>query len=182
MQRLHFDSVVEGLWKRALGPRVDANLRAALKAEGLDLDKNPLDPAFPAEKMHVWVSLTAKSLYPGDETNAGLRKLGADMFRGFVNTFVGKAMSAVMRVVGTRRSLERMERNFRSGNNYINAKFAPIDKGVIQLTLSDVNGLPAYYQGIIEEGGRATGASDMDSTYSHHADGSCVYRVTWSEK
>jgi uncharacterized protein (TIGR02265 family) len=179
--RLHFDSVVEGLWKRSLAGRLDASLLAALKKEGLDLSR-PLDPAFPAEKMHVWVKLTARTLYPDVSEEVALRQLGAELFKGLTRTFVGKAMVAVMRVVGTRRSLERMQRNFRSGNNYINAHFRSLGKGLVELTLTDVNGLPAYYQGIVEEGGRTTGAADMDSTYTLDGKGGCTYRITWTEK
>ncbi len=180
MERLHFAQVVEGLWVRALAGRIGPELNRELIAAGLDLTR-PLLPAYPAEKISQWVRLTSRSLYPHlDETEAQ-RRLGGDFFRGFTQTLIGKALVAMMKVIGTRRSLERMQRNFRTGTNFIDTRFTSLGKGRAELWMNDVDGLPAYYAGIVEEGGRATGARDMKTTWEHHADGGCTYQVTWSE-
>ncbi len=179
--RFHFSQVVEGLWGRALAGRLDVDLKGALRDAGLDLTQ-PLLPAYPAEKMNEWVRLTARSLYPHLDEHESLRKLGNDFFLGYTRTLIGTAMLALMRVIGTRRSLERMQRNFRTGNNYIDTRFTSNGKGRAQLWMKDVNGLPAYYAGMVEEGGRATGARDMVAKWQLHPDGSCTYDVTWSER
>ncbi|MFO0595524.1 MAG: DUF2378 family protein [Myxococcaceae bacterium] len=180
-QRLHFDTVVEGLWHRALKGRVSDDLRAALKADGLDLSKKP-DPAYPAEKMGRWYRLTAKHVFPELNEEDALRALGAEAFRGLTRTVMGAAMMAVLRVLGTRRSLERMTRSMRSGNNYIEATFSSAGRGEATLVFKDVNGLPSYFAGVVEEGGRATGAADMVSTWNMAPDGSCTYHVKWTER
>jgi uncharacterized protein (TIGR02265 family) len=180
MQRLHFEQVVDGLWFRALKPRISPSLRAALKEKGLDLDK-PLEPAYPAEKMHEWVALTAAQLYPTMGKDDALKQLGVDFFRGYTSTFIGAAMKTMMRVLGVRRSLERMERNFRTGNNFMQTRFTPVGTGEVSLWFNDVNGLPAYYAGMLEEGGRATGAADIKVTWTNAPEQGCTYQVRWKE-
>ncbi len=181
MERLHFEQVVDGLWHRALEPRLSPALRAALLEQGLNLDA-PLEPAYPAEKMHDWVVLTASSLYPTLAQDDALKQLGVDFFKGYTSTFIGAAMKTMMRVIGTRRSLERMERNFRTGNNFMQTRFTALGAGEVELWFNDVNRLPAYYAGMLEEGGRATGAADMKVTWKLDLPTGCTYRVRWSER
>jgi len=79
-------------------------------------------PAYPAEKDEPLGDHHGDDALPALERDEALERLGEDFFRGFSSTLIGQALKAMMRVIGTRRSLQRMERNFRTGNNYMETR------------------------------------------------------------
>ncbi len=64
-QRLVFDSSVDALFVKRLGPRLGGEGRAKLREAGLDLNQKLL-PAYPAEKVASWIDLAVPHAYPGD--------------------------------------------------------------------------------------------------------------------
>jgi uncharacterized protein (TIGR02265 family) len=178
VQRLPFEQVIDGLWNKGLSGRLSPELREGLKRLGLDLSKK-LDPAYPAEQMRDWIRLTAQTLYPGLPADEAQHKLGCESFRGFTTGGVGAAMREMLRAVGTKRALERMQNNLRTGNNYMETRVRELGPNELELWLKDANGVPAYYAGMIDEGARATGVADVRTTWSLDGD-ACTYRVVWT--
>lgn len=101
--------------------------------------------------------------------------------RGYVETLLGRAMVQVMKVVGPRRSLERMQRNFRTGSNYIETRFTSLGKGQAELWFNDVSGIPDFYAGVMSAGGRLAAAGNVRVTVHPSTDESCRFLVEWDE-
>jgi uncharacterized protein (TIGR02265 family) len=110
-QPVVFDSVVEGL-ARALGNPLPPNLRAQFEKAGID-PVRPV-PAYPLEQFEALITGLARELYPRQTPAEGLHALGRHFLKGFVQTMVGKAVFALAQVIGPKRTLLRMGRNFKS--------------------------------------------------------------------
>lgn len=177
-ERLWFQQSVEGLFVRGLGKAMTPALEEQLRAAGIDLRR--LQPAYPVEAMRRAIDATLAALYPDRSRAEGLAELGRVFMRGYGQTLIGGAMVQFMKVIGPRRSLERMQRNFRTGTNFIETKFTAIDERTVDLWFNDVSGMPELYAGILEEGGRATGTATVSVTMTPGPGEGFTYRVAWS--
>ena len=156
---LDFEHVFEGLFLRGLRSQLSDELKAALKAQGLDLSQR-LRPAYPAPVLRGCIRAAAKLLYPEMPHGEGICQIGRAFFRGYVDTFIGRATLAVLRLIGPRRTLERMQRNFRTGNNYIETRFTTLAPQHVELWFNVTGDLALYCQGILEHGAELIGAKN----------------------
>ena len=101
--------------------------------------------------------------------------------RGFSETMMGRALVQFMKVIGPRRSMQRMERNFATGGNYIQTRFTSLGVGKAEVWFNDVSGIPDFYAGIIQRGGEFSGAKDLQVTFAPVVDTECTFVVTWTE-
>ena len=168
-QRLWFQQSVEGLFLRGMGDCMTPEFKAALKTAGIDLDT--LLPGYDAEVMVRCVRLAAKHLGTVGTPSDALREVGRRFMNGYRETLVGGAMVAVMGVLSTERVLRRMERNFRSGGNYIETKYTLVRPGVAELWFNEVDGVPEFFQGILLQGAAFNGRPDATVTYTLGDDG-----------
>ena len=176
-EKLWFQSAVEGLLVRGVGARMTSALRAKLREGGVDLDR--LEPAYPQATMTRAVEVVVNELFQDRTRDEGLRELGRVFMRGYAETFIGAAMVQIMKVIGARRTLERMQRNFRNGTNFIETKFEAVGEKAATLWINDVSGMPTFYAGILEEGGRMTGVVATVAIESP-TDTGCTFRVSWT--
>ncbi|HEY0882059.1 MAG TPA: DUF2378 family protein, partial [Archangium sp.] len=121
-------------------------IKDSLRSKGLDLDK-PLRPGYPAADFHKWVELVAAAVFPEDRRDEAIRKIGHRAVSGLEEGLVGKALSAGLKLIGPRRSLQRVERIFKNNNNYQVATLVEITERDAKVKLSEVYGMPTYYQG-----------------------------------
>lgn len=135
---------------KGLGPRAGASLRAGLRLRGFDVDRLPA--AFPVEEWTPQVRFIATTAFPELPLEAGLRKLGYAYMMGWKDTLMGSAVSSLLRVVGPVRSLPRLDRAFRTANNFTTSKAELLSATSARLHLSDVYGLPTLWQGVLEGG------------------------------
>jgi len=98
-----------------------------------------------------------------------------------MDTLMGKALAPVMRALGPRRTLLRMERNFRSGSNYVAVRAEATGPAELLLHFNEVHGIPGYYAGIIEQGAALTGAKDTTVEVLPAPAPGCALRVRWKE-
>lgn len=178
-EKLWFSQSIEGLFVRGIGKEMTPELRAQLKALGIDLGS--LQPAYDNEVVVKAIKLAGTTLFPKLKEPEALREIGKIFMRGFSDTLMGAALVQVMKVIGPRRSLERMERNFRTGGNYVRSKFTSLGKGKAQVWFNDVTGIPDFYAGIIHRGGEFAGAKEMTVSYDSPAREECTFTVTWAE-
>ena len=122
-ERLVFPSLIEGYMK-GLGPRFDDALKRKLKANGLDVAKLP--PAVPANDMLAHMRTIAAHGWPDEPELEQLRLLGLSAIRGWSTGLLGSAASAMIRLVGPRRALNRLDRAFSTTNNFNRAKQAAL--------------------------------------------------------
>ena len=174
---LAYSSMVEGL-RRALGSRVDESAHRRFEELGIPM-RGKLLPAYPRD---VWLKV---SIYAGQLLNPGLDAkaqrvaLGRRFVRGYAETMVGKALVAAMRVLGSKRSLMRLERSFRTGNNYSRAVFRE-GEGGIEI---DILGAPypEWYEGMVMESLEITGAKNISlTTLKYEPPELTTYRVSFT--
>jgi uncharacterized protein (TIGR02265 family) len=172
-----FSQAVEGLL-RALGTRLDDGAKDRLKVIGLDV-RTRLQPAYTltvwTEVMRFGATLVAPSRPPQEQ----MFELGRRFIEGYSETIVGKAMLTALKVLGPKRTLERMSRNFRSGNSYTETKLEA--KGPTEFTLwfNEVKE-PEFYRGMLEAGVTRAGAKNIRvKTMSHDATGA-TFSIAWT--
>lgn len=159
-QRLVFPNLVEGL-VRATGSAVTPSLKAKLRERGLDLDAK-FPPAWEVTHVGAWLDLFAEAKSPGLPRDEALRVLGRAFIEGWGSTLVGGAMSVVLRTVGPERSLSRLQRAFRTGDNFTVVTVTPLDAPapwkLARVHFSESWQRPSYFLGILEAGAVLVGA------------------------
>jgi uncharacterized protein (TIGR02265 family) len=148
--KLIFSSSIEALLKVAL-PKVKPETLKQLN----ELRMGPpfkTDPAYPAEHWARAVKFVSADLFPGMASDDQHRALGRATVLQFADTLMGKAMFAAAKVIGARRSLERMTHNLRTGANFIETRFTIIDDRTQELWINDVSDVPGFYAGLIGAG------------------------------
>lgn len=113
--RLVHAHTVEGLFWRALGGKIPAALKAELRSLGLDLDGKPRDI-----EQGAWVNIlaaTVRHLYPRLSPDEGYYRLGETIVQGYETTIMGKALFAMMRMLGPHRVIKRASSNLRNANS-----------------------------------------------------------------
>lgn len=176
-QKLWFLQAVEGLFIRGLGERLTPDVRAKIHAAGIDLTK--LEPAYPVATVTAAARGVLPLLWPGVGEDEAFRQLGVAFLRGYSETLVGAAMVQMMKLIGTRRTLERMQKNFRTGGNYLETRFTALGPTSVELWINDVSGMPGLYRGILEEGGRMVGTKGLKVVAVPDSLPACLYRVDW---
>ncbi len=151
-----FSQAVEGL-VRAMNHRLDESAKIKLAAHGLDV-RVRLRPAYPLSVWAEVVRIGGALVAPGESHDAQMYELGRRFVEGYRETIVGKAMLAALKVLGPRRTLERMSRNFRSGNNYTQTTLEPRGPTAFTLWLNRVNE-PEFYRGLLTAGLDHSGAA-----------------------
>ncbi|MDP1824199.1 MAG: DUF2378 family protein [Archangium sp.] len=179
VEKLWFSTVVDAVFIKGLGTRLTPQLKAEIKKVGIDLDK--LQPAYPVDLVHKTCKLLTPVLFPRMTEEEAFHELGVSSMRGYTETLLGKALIQILKLIGVRRSLLRMHTSMRSGNNYIETFATVIAANCVELRFSDVSGMPSFYQGIIEEGGRMAHAKNLHVTTVESTPPGHTFRVEWDE-
>jgi uncharacterized protein (TIGR02265 family) len=178
-ERLIFPIPIEGLWVRALSRDLTPALRERLCAEGLDLEA-PLAPAYPLERFETWLHLTAAGLRPDLPESEGVRWLGRRFLEGYQQTLVGKATSATLKLLGVRRSVDRLTRTFATGDNFMSAEGFDEAPGVVRVEVGPIGRQAHYVHGLLEGGLSMVGAREGSVEYTGTgAEERAVYRMSW---
>ena len=154
-----FGSAIEGM-RKALGKQFTPALRDELKVTGIDFEKVQV-----AYSLGSWLHalrILAKSLGTEVPEDDRYRHLGHMFMRGFVETPLGFAALTAGKVFGTKRTLLRMGRNFRTAANYIETELTDVGPKEVRIRtfimpkfLPRVPGsamlIVEYRQGVLEE-------------------------------
>lgn len=176
-EALVFGPTFEALSK-ALGVRLSAEARARFKAIGVDFDA-PLRPAYPLE---VWVQamdLGAHLVMPNAPTTERHQAMGRRMVDSYGETMVGRALLTATRVIGPRRTLERMARNLRTTNNYTETKLTSAPSGEHVLWCNRVASAP-FYCGLLQRGLEIAGGKEAQVTSTAHDAHGATFLVRWA--
>lgn len=178
-EQIEFSQSVEGLFIKGLSGVLTTNTRNALRTAGLDLDR-PLRPGYPAAEFHRWVEIVARGQFPELTQAEGVRRVGNRAISGLEDGLIGKAMAAGLKLIGPKRALQRVDRIFKSNNNYQNATLLELTETSAKVQMSDVFGLPWYYVGVFESAVQAIGAKDAKVELLASPPPGCVLHITWS--
>lgn len=177
---LVFDTSIEALYVRALGPRVTPALKHDLRALGLDLDKK-LPPALPREAWYRGIDVTARHVFPALALDDAHREMGRLLISGMSDTTFGKALAPVVKLLGVRRVLGRVPHNIKTANTFATATLVDEGPGVLRLEVNDVGSAPGLMRGSLEGLMRWAGASSADVEVAQSAPPAASYRLRWSE-
>jgi len=176
-EKLVFEQTIEALFVRAVGSRMSPALRRRLKDLGIDLEKK-LRPAYTFEQWMGSLKAGAEELFPSQPLDQAMFQLGELFIDGYRETFLGRAVLGVVRVLGPKRTLKRSTQNFRSGNNYTETRLTEVDDTTSELWLNEVGPYPSFTAGIIHAGLVACGVVPT-VTMEGHDGHACTYRVSW---
>ncbi len=174
--RLVFPSAIEGTLK-GLGLAVTPALKARLLEElGLDVDRLP--PAIPVSRWPPFLRLMASLATPGVPEPEAMRQLGLKFIRGWRTTAIGSAASAMLRVVGPTITLTRLDRAFRTSDNFTRAVTEFVGPTEALVTINEVHEWPTYFVGVLEGGLELLGRTGS-VTIERATPPGATLRVTW---
>lgn len=176
-QRLIFSGSIDALMKvvalNPISPEATKALAPLRMGPGFKIE-----PAYPAEDWAKAVKVIGADLYPKEAVDEQHRLVGRATVLQFAESLMGRAMFAAARVIGARRSLERMTHNLRTGANFIETRFTVIDDRTQEFWINDVCDVPGFYSGLIGAGADfMQGWSDKIDIKARDG-ASCLYLLT----
>ncbi len=175
-----FEQTIEGLFVRGLHGKMPARCRERLRAAGLNLDRRLL-PAYSFDTWMVCLGIAGEEVFPGSAVDLAQFQLGELMIDGYKETFLGRAVLGMIRVLGPRRTLLRATHNFRSGNNYTESRLVERSPTDVELWMNEVGPFPTFTAGIVHAAIRAAGADRLKVEVLSHDGHACTYRVAWGD-
>lgn len=173
-----FGNTVGGLFNGALSGKLSPDAHAQLKAVGLDLSR-PLHSAYPLRTWEQALVIAGRDLYPYLDEAEQFRQLGRELITGIRTTMLGKAVEQVLKLLGPRRTLKRMNQNLRTSDNFVESRLNELSPNEVEIWISHTMGRPTYYQGIFEEMLEVIEAKSP-KVRVHFARGvECTFRIRW---
>ncbi len=173
---LVFSQSYESL-RRLLGASLSEPLRERFKQHGVDFER--LLPGYPLSTWLRSLELTLETLFPGVPENEATYQLGRRLFDSYSETLIGKALMAMLRVLGPRRGLLRIDRNLRTMNNYSATQLRELAPSHFELDVNLVR-YPHYYRGVLESGLALAGAKQLTVCVLRHDQRATTFDLVWS--
>lgn len=149
-ERYFFPTAAEGMLSGLSRVTDGVALKAHLKSHGLDFDRLP--PAIPALAYKEHVRQTAKFVWPQFLEEEALRLTGYHYVNGWRETALGRAAAPLLRLIGPKRTLQRLERVLRTGDNFTRTQTEFLNDNQARISISDTLGLDSYWLGILQGG------------------------------
>lgn len=176
-EALVFGPTFEAL-ARALGPLLASEPKGRFKALGVNYD-SALLPAYPYDTWVRAMDLASSLVLPNTTEAERHAAMGSRLVDSYGETLVGRALLTALRVIGPKRTLERMARNLRTANNYTETRFTVRDDGVCELWCSRVASTH-FYRGLLRRGVEVAGGKDVSIECSAHDASGATFVVRWS--
>ena len=128
-----FSQVVEALFKHAFKERLDTHTRARLRKIGIDLD-HPFLVAYSVPTWFAAGGVCSEVLFPGLSNEQARYRIGRKLVDGYGQTTMGRAVFALLRMLGWERSLGRISRGLQSGTNFLSARTRFLPDGALEVT------------------------------------------------
>jgi uncharacterized protein (TIGR02265 family) len=150
----------------------------ALDALGVDLSK-PLLPAYPIEVYSALIGFIGRQRFPGMPEEQADFEVGRAFIQAYTTqTMMGKAIKGVLRVVGPHRAIERMNRTFRSANNYTETRLQRLGPASYELWFNFVL-RPGYFRGMVHETIALCGVEQIDVKPVASQGPEVTFHVSW---
>jgi uncharacterized protein (TIGR02265 family) len=174
-EKVVFGQSMEGLY-RALTPLTPQERAAFLKA-GVKGEK--FDAAYPVQSHLDILDACAASRFAHLPELERYTEVGRLYVRGFEKTLIGSALMAMLKILGPRRTLERLTRNLRTANNFSEGKLTSLSPNHHQVHVN-YTVRPGFYRGILESGCTHAGAKGLTVTVLETKDFATTYDVKWT--
>ena len=168
---------VEGLIRVGVARGDGTPWKARMKAAGLDPDA-PLATAYPRDRWRDFIFTSAEVLFEGTEEQR-FEQLGSAFIEEYAQTFLGRAVAAVVKLIGPRRALERMTKSLRSGNSYSDTRTTFLGPTSAEFWLIDTFGAPHYIVGALGAVLRITSARNIVIKPIKVEGVACTFAITW---
>lgn len=172
--RVAFASLMQSLG-RILGP-LDAPTLERVRALGIDFDR--LLPAYPVETWYAGIELAMSRFDPSLTPEQKQNHFGVRLVEVYGDTLVGKAMYAMMRLIGPERSIQRATRSFRTATNFLDTSYVVHGPRDWELTMNEVI-FPHRYPGFFEKALSVAGAKNVKVVLTGLTDTHASYRSRW---
>jgi uncharacterized protein (TIGR02265 family) len=176
VERLVFRSTVSSMLK-VLGNPIAPEHVVALQQAGIDPTR-PLLVAYPLESFQKLLALAGKVRFPKLGPEERDYALGELFVVNFATSLIGGAVVAMARVLGPRRSTQRLTRSFRSVNNYSEAEAKELSANEMEVRCEPVL-RPDYYLGVLQTAGRMSHGESYQVELSSYENERAVFRVRW---
>lgn len=183
-----FGTAIEAM-RNALKDALTPALRERLKQHGVDLEK--IRPAYPMDTWVTIIRLVAAELMGELPEETRYVALGRRFMRGFVETGVGFAAHQLGKLIGVKRTLHRMGRNFKQASNYLETEVTEVGpRELLIRTFTNERFLARatdrthlvtdYRRGVLQEVLALLGADGTVDIAELHVDKQDVsFRVAW---
>lgn len=184
-----FATAVEGV-RKAFGKRLKPETLQQLRGIGMNLDD--VQAAYPLKTWVDGVGILVADLLPGLSVDEQHRQLGRQFMAGYVQTAIGFATLTTAKLIGVKRTLLRMGRNFRTAANYIETDVTDVGPKEVHLRASVgaefLSRVPAeatalitnYRRGVLEETLVLLGVEGEVALLEVEAGRpSALFRITW---
>ncbi len=179
-QRIVFDHTFDGLFHKALKGRVTPKMKERLLVEAhLNLDR--LLPGYTTDDWARAVQITAEELFPKLEVEDAYTEIGKLVITGYFETLIGKALAAMVRVLGPERTLRRLERSMRGANSYTTVNVTPVGPGKFTVVVNEPGTTRYVLRGILLGGIGAAGAKNLKVEMTKVEGDLSTCEVTWDE-
>ncbi len=175
-EALVWGHTVEGL-VRCGKARATPAWASRLRAAGLEVDK-AVAPAYTRDQWRSFLMISAEELFEGTMEER-LELLGSSFIDEYAKTILGRAVSTVMSVIGTKRSIERMTKSLRSGNNYSETRATFTGPHRAEFWLNDTLGAPSYICGALGGVLRRSGCSRVTVKTLSTQGNSAIFEIEW---
>lgn len=159
-----FSQTVEGLL-RAVGP-LKPTEKARIREIGFDPDA-PIDAAYPVEKYVQLQRVAVEVFAPDLPFPLAIESLGRRFVDGYGETLIGRAVIVGMKLLGPKRTLQRLTRTLSTGSTFFETKLDETEPGVWRLWINRVT-YPGWYLGLLRRGLELAGARDIQLKIIEH--------------
>lgn len=177
--RLFFGHTVSAMFVEAFPPAAHAGLVERFASLGLDV-KRPLLPAYEYATWRNCIRAQRElALINVSDVDAAWQQGARYVESYFDRTMLGGPLKMLLRAIGTRRTLDRMAQNFRSGNNFSEVKLTMNGERHGTLWVNDIfHDSPEYIRGMMTRGLALTGSTIRLELQKHEGD-SATFEVRW---
>jgi uncharacterized protein (TIGR02265 family) len=175
MDKVVFGPSLEALW-RAMDPLTAAEAQA-FKDAGVVGGR--FDAAYPLAPYLKILEASATSRFGHLQEQDAYVQVGHLFVEGFTRTVIGQALMGIMRLLGPRRTMQRLTRNFRAANNYTEVSVTTLRDNHHQIAVNFVE-KPGFYIGVLERTLAHAGAKNAEVTMIAYVDRSPTFEVRWS--
>lgn len=176
VERLVFQVAVKSMFDSLARP-AQPGVAAQWKALGIDVDR--LLPAYPLETW--WKAIEVAAAQGTGDRTARLRSLGRGLVESYADSFLGRAIVPLLRVLGPKRSLLRSQTSFRPGNNYLRLQCEVLGERCVRLTTNENSINSELVAGSLE--GMVVYSGGASPNVSLRLEpGKSVYEVRWADR
>jgi uncharacterized protein (TIGR02265 family) len=106
-------------------------------------------------------------------------QIGLVFIEGYASTFIGTALFAMLKVLPSRRVVDRLARSFRSGNNYTEVEIVENVPGRARIRMNTVEPRGEMTRAILQRGLQLGGIDGLQAQLVSLQGSSAEYLLTW---